>query len=557
MRSQRHGDAGAPIRSGEPPWLWFVAYAVTGAVALGFEQVFFRLIDGVMRSNSYTFAHVLSLYLGLLGVGIAIGSWVRPRIADDRRAFLWLQFGVGLTAVGALVVVARVLPVVLEARFDGWFNSDGFAGGFGEAGRSDQLLFGFGIPLLLMAPPVILAGASFPFVQGLVTRDLETVGSRTGLLVCANLVGNVGGALVTSFVLIDRLGTAGTYRVLVVPLAVAGILAAGFAASSRARTVGRVAVVGAIVVGALLVPSNERLWATLHGTTEDAMVIAEDRSCASGLELYGEDRSQLTINGAGQNGYPFDDFHVLIGLLPALVHPDPDRALAIGLGIGSTSWSLLVSDRVDRVVSVELCGGNYELVADQAAEGIPAFVQLSTDPRHTALVGDGRRHLLVSDATYDIVVPDTVRPNSAGSGNLYSREFQELIAGRLAPGGIVAGWYPTIRSLNAVTVTHPYVVVLSVPAYNDSPFYVASDQPLELDVAVLLERFDAIADRFDDAQRASLRTFLEDLDVECMNDGEVAVVSSPEQENRDLHPRDEYFIANGGIPEDQTARTCT
>jgi spermidine synthase len=539
-------------------WGWYLAYAGTGAVALGFEQVFFRLIDGVMRSNSYTFAHVLSMYLLLLAVGTAAGSLVRPRVRDDRRAFLWIQFGVGASAVLALVLVTRVLPVwPLEESFATWFNSDGFAGGFGDSTAAQRLLFGLVLPLVLMGLPVLLMGAAFPFVQGIVTRDLERVGRRTGTLIFANLVGNVSGALLTSFVLIEHLGTIGAYLVLLAPLAVAGVLAARLGSSSRWRPVAMAAVLVLVVSGAVLLPSNDRLWATLHGTTVDSILVAEDRSCASAVEDYGDDRYQLTINGAGQNGYPFDDFHVLIGLLPALAHDDPERALAVGLGIGSTSDSMLISDRIDEVVTVELCGGNYELVDRLADRGIPAFERLRDDERHTSVVGDGRRHLLVTDDTYDIVVPDTLRPNSAGSGNLYSLEFQELVDERLADDGLTVGWFPTYRSLNSVTLTFPHVVTLTVPTYNNSPFYVASRSPIRLDPEVLLERFDALAaDALPADQRERLRSFIASIEPVCVNDGDVPPRPTADLLNVDLWPRDEYFLSNGGIGEEQVARSC-
>lgn len=548
----------APETSSEPVWAWYLAYAGTGAVALGFEQVFFRLIDGVMRSNSYTFAHVLSMYLLLLAVGTAIGSLLRPRIRDDRRAFLWIQFGVGASAVLALVLVTRVLPEgALADSFASWFNSDGFAGGFGEATAAQRALYGVVLPLVLMGPPVLLMGAAFPFVQGIVTRDLAQVGQRTGTLIFANLIGNVGGALLTSFVLIEHLGTIGSYRVLLVPLAVAGVLAARRSRREALRPYATGAVVLVVVLGAALLPSNLQLWATLHGTTTDAILLAEDRTCASAIEDYGDDRYQLTINGAGQNGYPFDDFHVLIGLLPSLAHPDPERALAVGLGIGSTTDSILISDRVDEVVTVELCGGNYELIDRLAARGIPAFERLRDDERHVRIEGDGRRYLLISDATYDIVVPDTLRPNSAGSGNLFSVEFQELVDERLSDDGLTMGWVPTYRALSSVTTVFPYVVSGKVPSYNDSQFYVASRSPIELDPEDLVARFDALADdALPPEQRAALRDFLAELELECVNGGTVAERPTSDLLNLDLWPRDEYFLTNGGIAEEQVARTC-
>ena len=74
-------------------WPWFVVYGITGAVALGFELVFFRVIDSVMRSNSYSFAHVLSSYLLFFGAGSAVGAVVVKRtrrpIAGSSRCSSW------------------------------------------------------------------------------------------------------------------------------------------------------------------------------------------------------------------------------------------------------------------------------------------------------------------------------------------------------------------------------------------------------------------------------------------------------------------------------------
>lgn len=549
--------ASSPGSSGTP-WRWYLAYGATGAIALGYEQVFFRMVDRVLLSNSYTFAYVLSWYLVLLGIGSAIGSWLQPRVRDPRRAFLWLAYGVGATATLGLVLVGRVLPDhVLGRSYDGWFGGDGFVGGFFGVPLGDVLLFGVALPLVLMGLPVLCMGAAFPFVQSLVATDLDELGRRTGGIIFANLIGNVVGTLAAGFVLIERWGTVGTYRILLVPLIVAGILAARFAPSTRVR-VGQAAAVTVLAVALLAAtPSGPRLWSQLGDRSAVRYDAIEDRSCVSGLARHPDGGSQLYLNGISQNGYPFDDFHVLIGLVPVLVHDDPKRALAVGFGIGSTSYSMLSSPRTGSVTSVELCGGNYDLAAMLADEGAHEFQVIDGDPRHHEVVGDGRRYLLGADDGFDVVVPDTLRPSTGGSGNLYSRDFQELVSDRLDDDGIVAGWIPTPRSLNAVTATYPYVVRLSVPNYSDSPFYLASRSPIDIDPAELVERFDALpAEAYEPEQRAALRAFLETIEPECVNDGERAVITDPYLENRDLHPRDEYFLTAGALTDDDIARTC-
>jgi hypothetical protein len=233
-------EAVAVESSRERVWPWFVVYGLTGAVALGFEQVFFRLIDAVMRSNSYSFAHVLTLYLLLFGIGSATSSrLVRPG-RDPRRWFLGLQAMVGISALLALIGLVVVLPALgFEARLDQYFLGDGYNSGFGLGNGWREWtkisVIYIAVPVGLMGLPVLLMGASFPFVQALVADRVETLGRRTGLLLFANICGNVAGTLFVGFVLLDAVGTAGTYRILAVALGVVGVGAVALAPTSTRR----------------------------------------------------------------------------------------------------------------------------------------------------------------------------------------------------------------------------------------------------------------------------------------------------------------------------------
>lgn len=540
---------------------WYLIYGCTGAVALGFEVVVLRIVAGVMRSNTYTFGHVLGLYLAMLALGGLAGSWLQPRVVDQRRAFLWLQFAVGATAVLGVVALVTVLPhTPLSGTMRDWYLTDGFTDGF-VAGLPTMALFGVGVPLLLLGLPVLCMGASHPFAQGLVTDDLARVGDRTGRLMAANIAGNVAGTLLATFVLVDRLGSAGSLRVLAAVLLVPGVAAVVLAPTRRRQVAGALAVAMVLTCVVAVAPTNHELWRALSNPDAARLLVAEDRACASAIEELPGGEQRLTIGATSQNGYPFDDFHVLVGLLPVLTKPQARTALAVGFGIGSTSYAMLASGQLDRVTTVELCGGNYRLARELADQGIAEFRRLETDPAHEPLVGDGRRHLLVTRRSYDVITPDTVRPNAPGAGNLYSTEFQRLVRQRLAPGGITSAWYPTHRSLNGVTTTFRYVIGLSVQTYDGSQLYLASESPIDFDRRTVLERFDALpSTAFSAEQRASLRTTIETAEVACYTDGRRATARSADDVNRDLFPRDEYVLANGGangvIEQDRIVRTC-
>jgi spermidine synthase len=552
--------AGAPAVSDGRSWPWFAVYGVTGAVALAFEQLFFRLIDAEMRSNSYSFAHVLTLYLVLFGVGATIGSRLVRRAGDPRRWFLWMQFSVGVTALLALVGLVRILPAIgFEAWLTEYFAGEGYNGGFGkDLGLRDWAkisIIYLLVPLGIMGLPVLLMGASFPFVQAIIARDVATLGRRTGALLFTNTCGNVAGTLLSGFVFIDAFGTAGTYRLLTVVITVVGFGAVLLTPVRRTQVLhgGLAVVVVAGVLGAS--PSNQRLWSFLHGVPDSQMTVAEDHSCATTLKYTEDGGAYLTINGSGQNGHPFDDFHVLIGALPTVVQADPQHALAIGFGAGSTTYALLQDPRLDDITTVELCGGAYDLAHHLADQGRQDFIRMRNDPRYVEKVGDGRKHLLVTDERYDIVTVDTLRPTSAFSGSLYSKEFYELIDSRLDDSGVVAQWIPTIRTLNTISSVFPHISLFRVDSYNEGALFVlASRSPIDLDPGRLVERFRLTPkESYLDAQRTRLEQFLQQAPRFCVRNGEVLRGVASEHKNFDLRPRDEYFLNNGDAPDLATA----
>ena len=536
---------------------WYAAYAVSGALALGLQQTFFRLVAATGRSNSYSFATVLALFLVTFAVGAALGARRVDAAAAPGRVFLWLQFGVGVASLTSLAVLTRVLPRVgLEDRITEWFNGDGFAAGYDSVDGGSVLLFAVLLPMLVICPSVLLMGASFPFVEQVVVDRLAGVGRRTGGLLAANALGNVVGVLVTAFVLFDAAGTAGTIKLLAGVLLVAGVVAS--VRSSRSwRPLGLALVLAA---GGLLVltPGNQRLWEFFSGDTGDgAVYVAEDAACASVVETQGEGRFQLSIDGATQNGYPYDDFHVLIGLVPSLVADDRPRSLAVGFGIGSSSYAMLADRDGRAVTTVELCGGHYAVADRLAAEGHAEFLVLRDDDRHDRVVGDGRHHLLRSDGTYDAVVVDTLRVTSSFSGQHYSGQFYELVSGALTDDGVFAQWVPTWRAQNSAAQVFPHLLTVSVPEYNDSVFMLGSRSPIDITAAELEERFERRAEAaFSPEQSARLHTFLAAWKPTCVTSGTTATGVPSEFENTDLMPRDEFHRNNGFIGETQTYGSC-
>src|SRR5262249_31348789 len=128
----------------------------------------------------------------------------------------------------------------------------------------------------------------------------------------------------------------------------------------------------------------------------------------------------------------------LQALLPLLVHPgQPTSILVLGFGTGITAGATLASPLPEKRVVFELLPAVVR--AGPLFEG---NLGAAADPRIEIRIGDGRQGLLRGSERWDIVTLEPPPPSAAGVANLYSRDFYELARERLAPGGLLAQWWP-------------------------------------------------------------------------------------------------------------------
>jgi spermidine synthase len=499
------------------PWHWATVYGLTGFVSLALEVSWFRLLNVLLISNTYTFARLLTVYLTFLGIGAWLGA---RRLSSVRRPdllFLWLQLGVGVAAaVGPLVAI-------------------GVARHFSPA----ALLYV--APLLVLPLPTFLMGFCFPLVQRLVADNFAVLGRRVGLAVFANTVGCVLGTIVTGFFLLDRLGTPATLRLLVAMLGLFGC-AAGIL-SDRRSAVALAAVVAILAV--LLIPRGTAFWAPLHAAVTQ-LEVREDGSCVTatgyapavpGIKVTASHQYFLFINGELQNGIPFDDFHIRLGVIPALAHPAPRETLVIGLGAGSTPFGLGLDPRVGSIDLVEICGTEVPLLESVRDKGMSELAALFQDPRVHTTIADGRKYLLANDRQYDLIITDTLPARSAFSGSLYSREFYELARSRLRDDGLFAQWIPSARTLQTVASVFPYVSRVYSPAVPWPRFMLASKSPLPTDGEAIRRAYAGIhRDHLRPESLPPLDRFMKELVFD-------PAVRDPERFpvlNHDLFAHDEY-----------------
>ena len=65
---------------------WIAIYALSGFVALSLEILWFRILGVLVKSNSFTFGHLLGVYLAGVGLGALIGNTRRARARRNQPA---------------------------------------------------------------------------------------------------------------------------------------------------------------------------------------------------------------------------------------------------------------------------------------------------------------------------------------------------------------------------------------------------------------------------------------------------------------------------------------
>ena len=128
----------------------------------------------------------------------------------------------------------------------------------------------------------------------------------------------------------------------------------------------------------------------------------------------------------------------LMAHLPLLFSDDPKEMLVICFGMGTTVRSALIYPDL-QVTSVELVPEVYETFQfyHDDADEILANKRLKT------IVNDGRNYLLLSSKKYDVITVDPAPPVwSAGTVNLYTKEFFSLCYDHLTPKGVMCLWFP-------------------------------------------------------------------------------------------------------------------
>ncbi|MFZ4828087.1 MAG: spermidine synthase [Phototrophicaceae bacterium] len=515
-------------------WVWCVLVFASGFIFISLEILWFRILNVAMEGTAYTFAHLLGFVLIFDALGSVLGTRFVQGMKAPREVFLWLQ---GIIAFYAL---SSLWLLVIYAPDFTWF------GRVGQVNNSAVQQFYFMyllLPFLIVGIPSFMVGLYFPIVQKAIQDDLQTVGQRVGLVEVANIIGNTAGSILTGALLLSWLGTTGTLRLI-------SLLGLGFILLLMVerwiewrRSVWKIGIAIALItvlgVTAIRFPDQADFWRVLHQVeATHPFYIAEDGTGISAVDEY-PDYAEIFINGEGQGQIPFLTVHTILGIVPALTHPNPENIFIIGIGSTATPYSAGVNPATKRIVAIEIVDSVVNVLRDYShIEGYGSRLNaFFTDPRLQIIVGDGRHELTLTEDRYDIIQADAIYPWRAGAGLLYSREFFEIVKSRLDDDGIMFQWVPTERIRRTFRSVFPYGVDMGM-------YMIGSLEPIVYDPQTILTHLDdpQIIQYLEEATiqleeiRGSIPTQWVEWGIEdALPIGDI---------NTDLFPRDEYYLNN-------------
>jgi len=406
----------AAAAEADTTWRLLAAAAVAGALALGLEVIWFRLLLLYAPGSDTTFALMLAIML----FGIALGGALAPLLA--RAGFAWVAAGSSVAVVlGYLIAGPLHIP-----------------------GPPELLHYA----LALMLPAAILSGALFTLLGARLRGLAENPQPAIGRLTTANTLGAAIGAAGAGLVLLPALGMERSLF----------LFAAGYAllplvlVESRAAWKGLWPVLPALVALALFpfgrmqthlaeaafqyqVTENSKVVRVTEGPTTTLQVLRRERfGEAVSWRLLTDSFSMTATDRYAQR------YMQLFAWLPLSLHPEPRRALLISYGAGNTAEALLSDPQLAQLTVVDL---SPEILA--ASPLVHGDRDPLRDPRVRLVREDGRHFLRTRREQFDIITAEPPPPAIAGVVNLYTREYFAALAQRLAPGGLATYWLPVLQ----------------------------------------------------------------------------------------------------------------
>jgi spermidine synthase len=518
---------------------YFILSFVSGFIGLGYEIVWYRVLGCLLHGTVYVFGTILGIYL----LGIAAGSFVAQRHADRPgavRRFGLCHLGIAGYTIAVFVLIGHFswLPglrhLIAASAYTTFHPAPELLAGHVNFATVYSVL---DIPLwtlLLLGVPTFLMGYGFPNLLRAASRSVDRLGREVGGIYFANVLGSTSGTLSIGFVTIQYLGTEQTLLLLAMLGFVPSLLIVMHGRYFVRHKLHALTAVGLVIVPAVscaVFPSRGDVIRAIHYADFPQVEIVAQHEDRSGIVLlkvqhdvvsFDAEKSfvgsyRLYIDGANHGGLPsLDEVAADEMVRLALVgNARPRRVLSIGLGNGNMCAAAAKWPHVDELVVVEL-NSALGSVLRHTANGRCVF----ESPKLKYVEDDGRRWMLANPAErFDVVMMFPLHAAHAHSGNLFSREFFEIVQRHLNPGGILF-----IRSVDCYSTAKTLADVFPHVLRAGGTAYLASETAFAFELDAINWSTAKLCDCLE-ADRATIVAETADAPI-----------------NRDLRPNSEYYV---------------
>jgi spermidine synthase len=416
--------------SGErPAYSYMLVFLfLTGFISLGYEMLWVRILSTYGLSTSQAFALILAGFL----LGFSVGAWVVARQVDRR-----LDLESWFSTVSIITAFSGAVVLLLFRQFEA------FTILLADATPMSQLTLGMSLAFTVSFIPAVFMGILFPLGVRIYAQDIDRIGAKAGNTFFSNTLGCVLGSLLTGFVLIPFVGMWNT-TLLLINLSL--LIAVAFLLRGRqlARAQWASLVVVAVVANVLVFTDSKTFHAELKGRDLrspaegfDVIYYAEG---LSGTVTAVERGSYRGLFVDGQNVSGTDPVLLadskMLAHVPLLLAHEPQSALTVGYGTGTTSGSMLLHDVDVHAVEIE----------NKIIEAAPLFSEVNyasyANPDLDIVLDDARNYIATTDDEFSVIVTDVTNLKYKRNPYLYTREYFEIMREALTDDGVAAAWLP-------------------------------------------------------------------------------------------------------------------
>lgn len=422
----RESDGGAAAMEAGAYRMLKIVVFVCGAVLMSLEMAGVRVLNVYFGSTIYVWGAIIGIFLGALSLGYYIGGMVADR---HPRA----------TVLGLIIFVAAAFVLLVP-----WLAGP-VCRGLGRWEGGGPRLQALVSSVVLYFIPSVALGMVSPFAVKLAAHGMADLGRVAGRLYALSTLGSICGTFLTSFVLVEWLGT----QVIIIALGITLIVAALLLVQGgRSRALAGVAALVLLVPAWQGAPASvvaTEGWTVLEefDSAYHHIVVTEgpswypghdyrsrfllfNRQAQSGIELEGPGRDAEVVTACGYT----DMLH--LGMLFRATPPQRLLVVGCGGGVGPLVFrqDYPALERID-VVDID----PYVFTMARQYFRFPAA---GADEVLRAYVRDGRLFVTEQpDGAYDYIVLDAYSAGGRIPFHLITQEFFTEVRRVLAPDGVM------------------------------------------------------------------------------------------------------------------------